>query len=148
MLRTGEQQDANQALLDCVVISGSQGNQHGNKVEGLLISAVVRTTLLFVCESWTVYQRYTRQLNHFHTTCLRRLLKYGTTRWLTQMSSPQQVNHQYTSSWWGRRSAGQAIFFACLMSDERIPKQMFYGELSLQSGGDQRKRFRTQWRPP
>ena len=36
--------------------------------------AVVVTTLLHACETWTVYSRHAKQLNHFHTSCLRRLL--------------------------------------------------------------------------
>ena len=36
--------------------------------------AVVLPTLLYACETWTVYQRHAKKLNHFHTTCLRRLL--------------------------------------------------------------------------
>ena len=32
------------------------------------------TTLLYGCESWTVYSRHARKLNHFHTVCLRRIL--------------------------------------------------------------------------
>ena len=35
---------------------------------------VVLTTLLYGCETWTVYKRHARKLNHFHTTSLRRLL--------------------------------------------------------------------------
>ena len=35
--------------------------------------AVVLTTLLYGSESWTVYSRHARQLNHFHMTCLQRL---------------------------------------------------------------------------
>ena len=31
-------------------------------------------TLLYACETWTVYQRHAKKLNHFHTTCLRKLL--------------------------------------------------------------------------
>ena len=37
--------------------------------------AVVLTTLLYGSESWTVYSRHARQLNHFHTTCLRRIFR-------------------------------------------------------------------------
>ena len=33
--------------------------------------AVVLPTLLYGCESWTVYKRHARKLNHFHTTLLR-----------------------------------------------------------------------------
>ena len=36
--------------------------------------AVVLTILLYACESWTVYSRYARKLNHFHTKCLRIIL--------------------------------------------------------------------------
>ena len=37
--------------------------------------SVVLPTLLYACESWTVYQRHAKRLNHFHTSCLRKLLK-------------------------------------------------------------------------
>ena len=36
--------------------------------------SVVLPTQLYACETWTVYQRYAR-LNHFHISCLRKLLK-------------------------------------------------------------------------
>ena len=37
--------------------------------------AVVLPTLLYACETWTVYQRHAKRLNHFHLSCLRKLLK-------------------------------------------------------------------------
>ena len=37
--------------------------------------SVVLPTLLYVCETWTVYQRHAKRLNHFHTSCLGKLLK-------------------------------------------------------------------------
>ena len=37
--------------------------------------AVVLPTLSYACETWTVYQRHAKRLNHFHTSCLRKLLK-------------------------------------------------------------------------
>ena len=37
--------------------------------------SVVLPTLLYACETWTVYQRHAKGLNHFHTSCLRKLLK-------------------------------------------------------------------------
>ena len=36
--------------------------------------AVVLTILLYTCESWTVYIRHARKLNHFHTKCLQIIL--------------------------------------------------------------------------
>lgn len=35
--------------------------------------AVVLTTMLYGFESWTVYQRHARKMNHFHSTSLRKL---------------------------------------------------------------------------
>ena len=37
--------------------------------------SVVLPTLLYACETWTVYQRHAKRLNHFHTSCHRKLLK-------------------------------------------------------------------------
>ena len=37
--------------------------------------SVVLPILLYACETWTVYQRHSKRLNHFHTSCLRKLLK-------------------------------------------------------------------------
>ena len=31
--------------------------------------------ILYACETWTVYQRHAKRLNHFHTSCLKKLLK-------------------------------------------------------------------------
>ena len=36
--------------------------------------AVVVTTLLYTCKTWTVYCRHARKLNRFHINCLHRLL--------------------------------------------------------------------------
>ena len=37
--------------------------------------AVVLTTLLYARETWTVYKRHARKLNHFHLNCLRKILR-------------------------------------------------------------------------
>ena len=38
-------------------------------------NAVVLPTLIYGAESWTVYQSHARRLNHFHLSCLRKILK-------------------------------------------------------------------------
>ena len=49
--------------------------------------AVVLPTLLCACETWTVYQRHAKRLNHFNFSCLRKLLKSsGKTRFQTWRS--------------------------------------------------------------
>ena len=40
-----------------------------------IYKAVALPTLLYAFETWTVYQRHAKTLNHFHTSCLRKLLK-------------------------------------------------------------------------
>ena len=40
--------------------------------------SVVLPTLLYACETWTVYQWHAKRLNHFHTSCLRKLLNIKT----------------------------------------------------------------------
>ena len=37
--------------------------------------AVVLSSLLYACETWTVYQRHAKRLNHFHLSYWRKLLK-------------------------------------------------------------------------
>ena len=37
--------------------------------------SVVLPTLLYACETWTIYHRHAKRLNHFHTSCLRKFLK-------------------------------------------------------------------------
>ena len=37
--------------------------------------AVLLATLIYACETLTVYQRHAKRLNHFHLSCLRKLLK-------------------------------------------------------------------------
>ncbi len=57
--------------------------------------AVVLTTLLYGSESWTVYKRHAKKLNHFHTICLRKLnclALSGRTRSQTQWCSSEQIS--------------------------------------------------------
>ena len=48
---------------------------------------VVLLTLLYACETWTVYQCHAKRLNHFHLSCLR---KSGKTRFQTRRSCRKQ----------------------------------------------------------
>ena len=48
---------------------------------------VVLPTLLYACETWTVFQRHAKRLNHFHLSCLRKLLKI---KWQDRRSQTQR----------------------------------------------------------
>ena len=58
-------------------LRGNIWDQSGIRLDTKLkvYRSVLLPTILFVCETWTVYQRHAKRLNHFHTSCLRKLLK-------------------------------------------------------------------------
>ena len=105
--------------------------------------ATVLPMLLYACETWIVYQRHTRKLNHFHTTSLRRLLnikwqdKIPDTEVLAQagLSSIRTIMMQSQLRWAGH---------VARMPDHRLAKRLFYGELQegKRSQGGQNKHFK------
>ncbi|BHF57806.1 hypothetical protein SprV_0100075200 [Sparganum proliferum] len=52
-------------------------NRHGLQLSTKLkmYKAVILSTLLYGAKTWTVYARQARRLNHFHLSCLRRILR-------------------------------------------------------------------------
>ncbi|BHF66062.1 hypothetical protein SprV_0200907600 [Sparganum proliferum] len=52
-------------------------NRHGLQLSTKLkmYKAVILPTLLYGAETWTVYTKQARRLNHFHLSCLRRILR-------------------------------------------------------------------------
>ena len=105
--------------------------------------SVVLPTLLYACETWTVYQRHAKKLNQFHTTSLRKILgikwqdKVPDTEVLAQAGLPSIFTILMQSQ---LRWAGHVV----RMPDERLPKRLFYGELQhgQRSHGGQKKRFK------
>ena len=120
--------------------------------------AVVQLTLLYGCETWTEFQRHAKSLmqprygpspfsllcslllkdltfifmNHFHLSYLRTLLKI---KWQdkipdTQVLKKAEIHSLHT--------------VLKLMSDERLPNKVFYGELQegKHSQGDQKKSYK------
>ena len=104
--------------------------------------AVVLTVLLYACESWTVYSRHARKL-HFHTKCLWIILSIKwqdmvpDTEVLTRAGIPSihTLLQKAKVRWTGHVTR---------MPDERLPKQLLYGELCYgkRSVGGQKKRFK------
>ena len=58
-------------------LRGSVRDRSGIRLDTKLkvYKAVVLSTLLYACETWTVYQQHAKRLNQYHTSCLRKLLK-------------------------------------------------------------------------
>ena len=90
--------------------------------------SIVITIFLYACETWTVYKRHAKKLNHFHTVSLRKLLnirrqdRIPDTEVLTRAGMPSifTILAQAQLRWTGH---------VARMPDHRIPKQLLYGEL-------------------
>ena len=106
----------------------------------LEVKGVVLPTLLYACETWTVYQRHAKRLKHFRLICLGKLLKI---KWQDKILDTAVLKKA------GMQSMHTVLKLAQLrwtghvikMSDERL----FYGELQegKRSQGGHKKRYQT-----
>ena len=106
-------------------------------------TSVVLPTLLYACETWTVYQLHAKRMNHFHTKCLRKLLKI---KWQDRILDTEVLKRA------GMQSVHTLLKLAQLrwtghvtrMSDERLTKEILYGELQVgkRFHGGQKKRYK------
>ena len=91
-------------------------------------STCILTALLYSSECWTTHQRHLKQLERFHQKCLRRILNikwqsltpYTAVLQIAECPSIESLIMKNQLRW-----AGHVV----RMEDERIPKQLFYGEL-------------------
>ena len=90
--------------------------------------AVVLPTLLYACETWTVYQHHAKKLNHFHLSCLRKLLKI---RWQDKIPDTEVLKKAKMQSVHTLLKLAQLRLTGHVtrMPDERLPKKVLYGEL-------------------
>ena len=105
--------------------------------------AVVLPTLLNACETWTVYQRHAKRLNHFHTSCLRNLLRI---KWQDRISDTEVLKRAEMQSVHTLLKMAQ-LRWTChvtRMPEERLPKKSLYGELEMgkRSHGGQENRYK------
>ena len=102
--------------------------------------AVVLPTLLYACETWTVYQRHAKKLNH---CCLRKLLKI---RWQDKIPDTEVLKKAKMQSVHTLLKLAQLRWtdHVTRMPDERLPKKVLYGELQegKRSQGGQKKRYK------
>ena len=105
--------------------------------------AVVLPTLLYACETWTVYQCHAKKLNHFHLSCLRKILKI---RWQDKIPDTEVLKKAKMPSLHTLLKLAQLrrTGHVTRMPDERLPKKVFYGELQegKRSQGGQKKRYK------
>ena len=93
---------------------------------------MVLPTLLCACQTWAVYQRHAKRLNHFHTSCLRKLLKI---KWQDRIPDTEVLKRA------GLQSVHTLLKLAQLrwtghvtrMPDVRLSKKILYGELKSEN---------------
>ena len=120
-------------------------SQHGINLRTKIkvYNAVVLSTLLFSCETWTCYRRHIQVLENFHMRHLRQLLGI---KWQDKISNARVLmmsNSTGIEAWIIRaqlRWTGHVI----RMPEDRLPHQTLYAELShgKRNRGGQMKRFK------
>jgi hypothetical protein len=99
-------------------------DRRGIKTETKLkvYSAIILPTLLYACETWTAYSRHMKQLNHFHLSCLRKILKI---RWQDKVPDTDVLMHAGMMSIHTMLSKAQLRWAGHVlrMSNERLPKK-------------------------
>ena len=105
---------------------------------------VVLPTLLYACETWTVYQRHAKKLNHFNLICLRKILKI---RWQDKIPDTEVLKKAKMQSVHTLLNLAQLRWTGHVtrMPDEGLPKKFLYGELQVgkRSQGGQKKRYKN-----
>ena len=105
--------------------------------------AVILTTLLYGWERWTTYQRHITKLNHFHMTCLRKIL--GIT-WQKHISDTEVLIRASLPSIYTILMQSQLCWAShvVLMKYLHLPKKLLYSKLSQckRSQGSQKKYFK------
>nr|VZI44769.1 unnamed protein product [Spirometra erinaceieuropaei] len=120
-------------------------NRHGLQLSTKLkmYKAVILPTLLYGAESWTVYTRQARRLNHFHLSCLRRMLRLN---WQDRIPDTEVLERTGILSIYAILKQMQLRWSGHLvrMDDERLPKRLFYGDVSTGSRrqGGQIRRYK------
>ena len=128
-----------QHLTDYVVVFGIE-------VESALThiwKSTKLSTLFYARETWTVYQRYVKRLNHFHTSCLKQLLKI---KWQDRIPDTEVLKKAGMQSIHTLLKLPQLRWTGHVirMPNERLPKKILYGELEMDKRyhGGQKKRYK------
>ena len=125
--------------------SGSVRDRTGIKLDTKLkvYKAVVLPTLLYACVTWRIYQRHAKRLNHFHTSCLRKLLKV---KWQDRILDTEVLKRAGMKSVHTLLKMPQLRWTGLVtrMHEERLPKKILYEELEMgkRSHGGQKKIYK------
>ncbi|BHF65966.1 hypothetical protein SprV_0200898000 [Sparganum proliferum] len=102
-------------------------NRHGLQLSTKLkmYKAVILPTPLYGAETWTVYTKQARRLNHFHLSCLCRILRPS---WQDRIPDTDVLERTGILSIYTMLRQMQLRWSGHLvrMDDERLPKRLFY----------------------
>ncbi|VDL95741.1 unnamed protein product [Schistocephalus solidus] len=109
-------------------------NRHGLHLitELKMYKAVILPMLPCGAETLTIYQKQARKLNHFHLSCLHRLLKL---RWQDRIPDTEVLERTGILSIYAQLKQLQLRWSVHLvrMDDERLSKRIFYGDVAMGS---------------
>jgi hypothetical protein len=110
-------------------------NQHNTQQSTKLkvYKAVVLTSLLYGCETWSLYRHHVKLLERFHMRSLRSILGI---KWQDRITHLEVLDRAETTSIEAMIMKAQLRWTGHVirMDDSRIPKQLLYGELCLGNG--------------
>ena len=108
-----------------------------------LYKAVVLSTLLYACETWTAYSRHIKKLNWFHLNCLYRLLHI---QWWQRVPDTEVLNHTELLNIHTYLCKAQLCWAGQVlrMNEECLPKCLLFGSLAegKRPIGGQKKHFK------
>nr|VZI32078.1 unnamed protein product [Spirometra erinaceieuropaei] len=120
-------------------------NRHGLQLSTKLkmYKTVILPTLLYGAETWTVYAKQARCLNHFHFSGPRRILRL---KWQDRIPDTDVLERTGIFSIYAILRQMQLRWSGHLvrMDDERLPKRLFYGDVATGSRhqGGQIRRYK------
>ena len=114
-----------------------------NHTKLMVYRAVVLPTLLYASETWTIHARHTKQLNSFHMSRIRKILHIY---WQAKLSDTEVLKLANIPSIYTLLQKSQVRWAGHVvrMPDNRLPKQLLYGE--LKSGRRNRAKPKKRWK--
>ena len=105
--------------------------------------AVIIPSLLYGCETWTLYRRHVKQLEQFHTRSLRSIMQI---RWQDRVTNQEVLDRANSTSIEAKILQAQLRWTGHVirMDEMRIPRQLLYGELvsGRRKQGRPKKRYK------
>jgi transcription termination factor 2 len=106
-------------------------------------NAIVLPSLLYGCETWTLYRRHIKKLEQFHNRSLRSIMRI---RWQDHITNQAVLDRANSTSIEARILKAQLRWTGHVirMEEHRMPRQLLYGELAAgrRNQGRPKKRFK------